>query len=78
MAAQCNISIWLLILNEKDSVRQYLIKEFRNEIIGYSGVEHWPPRSPDLTPLNVFLWEISEIPGVCKTFTVFTGPLATH
>jgi transposase len=37
-------------------VKQYLVTEFGNQIIGYGGFEEWPPRSPDLTPLDFFLW----------------------
>ncbi|GBN25551.1 hypothetical protein AVEN_22465-1 [Araneus ventricosus] len=28
---------------------------FQNQVIGYGGFEEWPPRSPDLTPLDLFL-----------------------
>lgn len=37
-------------------VKQYLVKEFGNQILGYGGFQEWPPRSPDLTPLDFFLW----------------------
>ncbi|GBM52699.1 hypothetical protein AVEN_21458-1 [Araneus ventricosus] len=29
---------------------------FQNQFIGYGGFVEWPPRSPDLTPLDFFLW----------------------
>ena len=37
-------------------VKQCLVKEFGNRIIGYGGVEDRFSRSPDLTPLDFFLW----------------------
>ncbi|GBO06445.1 hypothetical protein AVEN_261732-1 [Araneus ventricosus] len=30
---------------------------FQNQVIGYGGFVEWPPRSPDLTPLDFFLLE---------------------
>ena len=38
-------------------VKQYLVMKFRNQIIGFGSFEEWPPRLPDLTPLNFFLWD---------------------
>ncbi|GBL93892.1 hypothetical protein AVEN_153650-1 [Araneus ventricosus] len=38
------------------NVKQYLMETFQNQIIGYGGFVEWPPRSPDLTPLDFFLW----------------------
>lgn len=38
------------------AVRNYLHDTFPNRWIGRSGVIEWPPRSPDLTPLDFFLW----------------------
>ncbi|GBM31958.1 hypothetical protein AVEN_74255-1 [Araneus ventricosus] len=32
------------------------MKTFQNQVIGYDGFVEWPPRSPDLTPLDFFLW----------------------
>ncbi|GFW89135.1 uncharacterized protein TNCV_2685691 [Trichonephila clavipes] len=37
-------------------VKKHLVKEFRNQVIGYSGVENWPKRLPDLTSLFFFQW----------------------
>lgn len=37
-------------------VRDYLDIVFPNRWIGRLGPIVWPPRSPDLTPLNYFLW----------------------
>ncbi|GBM69886.1 hypothetical protein AVEN_154519-1 [Araneus ventricosus] len=38
------------------SVKQYLVEEFGEQIIGYGGFQEWPPRSPDLIPMDFFLW----------------------
>lgn len=37
-------------------VRNYLDNVFPNRWIGRRGTIEWPPRSPDLTPLDFFLW----------------------
>lgn len=37
-------------------VREFLDNFFPNKWIGRSGPIKWPPRSPDLTPLDFFLW----------------------
>lgn len=37
-------------------VRQYLNEEFTGRWIGRRGTIEWAPRSPDLTPLDYFLW----------------------
>ena len=37
-------------------VRQYLNHKFRNRWIGRGGAQNWPPRSPDLNPLNYHVW----------------------
>ncbi|RYA74177.1 hypothetical protein DD595_24615 [Enterobacter cloacae complex sp. 4DZ3-17B2] len=37
-------------------VRNYLSDVFAERWIGRRGVIEWPPRSPDLTPLDYFLW----------------------
>ncbi|GBM39118.1 hypothetical protein AVEN_162637-1 [Araneus ventricosus] len=37
-------------------VKQYLVEEFGEQIIGYGGFQEWPPLSPDLTPMDFFLW----------------------
>ncbi|GBL81877.1 hypothetical protein AVEN_50479-1 [Araneus ventricosus] len=29
---------------------------FQQQVIGYGGCVEWPPRSPDLNPLDFFLW----------------------
>jgi hypothetical protein len=37
-------------------VRSYLNKTFGDEWMGRGGPNSWPPRSPDLTPLDFYLW----------------------
>lgn len=37
-------------------VREWLDKQFPNLWIGRRGPVEWPPRSPDLTPLDFYLW----------------------
>ncbi|GBN15388.1 hypothetical protein AVEN_122839-1 [Araneus ventricosus] len=38
------------------NVKQYLMETIQNPVIGYGGFVEWLSRSPDLTPLDVFLW----------------------
>ena len=37
-------------------VRQYLIHKFPDRWIGLCCAQNWPPRSPDLNPLDYHLW----------------------
>lgn len=37
-------------------VRNYMDSEFPGRWIGRGGPKDWPPRSPDLSPLDFFLW----------------------
>jgi len=37
-------------------VRSFMDRKFPNKWIGRSGPISWPPRSPDLTPPDFFLW----------------------
>jgi len=37
-------------------VRQYLNHKFPNRWIGRGGAQNWPPRSPDLNPLDYNVW----------------------
>jgi len=37
-------------------VRRFLAATFPNRWIGKDGPTPWPPRSPDITPLDFFLW----------------------
>ncbi|GBN14200.1 hypothetical protein AVEN_163250-1 [Araneus ventricosus] len=32
------------------------VKGIDQQVIGYGGCVEWPPRSPDLNPLDFFLW----------------------
>ena len=36
--------------------REYLNESFRNRWLGRGGPIAWPPRSPDLTPLDYYIW----------------------
>ena len=38
------------------NVRRFLDQQFPNRWIGRGGTVSWPPRSPDLTPLDFFVW----------------------
>ena len=38
------------------AARQVLNDKYPNRWIGRGGPVPWPPRSPDLTPLDFFLW----------------------
>lgn len=38
------------------AVREWLNQSFPNQWIGRGGPVSWPPRSPDITPLDYFLW----------------------
>ena len=38
-------------------IRQYLDSHFHNRWIGRGGPMRWAPRTPDLTPLDFFLWD---------------------
>ncbi|GBN42850.1 hypothetical protein AVEN_191909-1 [Araneus ventricosus] len=38
------------------SVQRYIRDTFQQQVIGYGGCIEWPPRSPDLNPLDFFLW----------------------
>ena len=37
-------------------VRQFLSETFSDRWIGRDGPISWPPRLPDITPLDFFLW----------------------
>ncbi|GBL73321.1 hypothetical protein AVEN_155568-1, partial [Araneus ventricosus] len=55
------------------SVQQYIRDTFQQQVIGYGGCVEWPPRSPDLNPLNFFLWEIHQTASVCNSSTNIAG-----
>ncbi|GFT56036.1 uncharacterized protein TNCV_3117211 [Trichonephila clavipes] len=35
---------------------KFLAQIFDTRIIGYGGQQEWPPQSPNLSPLDFFLW----------------------
>lgn len=43
-------------IHNAHQVRNYLNENFENQWIGTFGPIRWPPRSPDMTPLDFFLW----------------------
>lgn len=49
-------------------VRNYLNRVYINRWIGRRGVIEWPARSPDLTPMDFFLW------GYLKSKVYYTEP----
>ncbi|GBM75183.1 hypothetical protein AVEN_99576-1 [Araneus ventricosus] len=44
------------LARKTSSVKQYLVEEFGEQIIRYGGFQECPPRSPDLTAMDFFLW----------------------
>ncbi|GBN17446.1 hypothetical protein AVEN_120120-1 [Araneus ventricosus] len=42
--------------HKTSSMKQYLVEEFGEQIIGHCGFEEWLPRSPDVTPMDFLLW----------------------
>ena len=38
------------------NVRNYLLRTFHGKLIANGGTVAWPARSPDLNPLDFFLW----------------------
>ncbi|GBM53233.1 hypothetical protein AVEN_14249-1 [Araneus ventricosus] len=53
----------------RSSVQQYIRDTFQQQVIGYGGCVEWPPGSPDLNPLDFFLW------GYIKQRVYATSPL---
>ena len=49
-------------------VREYLNESLPNRWLGHGGPVAWPPRSPDLTPLDYYLW------GHMKTLVYVSVP----
>ncbi|GBM30389.1 hypothetical protein AVEN_220987-1 [Araneus ventricosus] len=41
--------------HKTSSMKQFLVEELGEQVIGYGGFQEWPPRSPDLTPMDFFL-----------------------
>ncbi|CAK9803084.1 hypothetical protein ANTQUA_LOCUS3575 [Anthophora quadrimaculata] len=42
--------------HQRLTVRNFLNEQFPNRWIGRSGPILWPPRSPDLTPVDYYVW----------------------
>ncbi|GBN28156.1 hypothetical protein AVEN_218069-1 [Araneus ventricosus] len=57
-------------LHKVSSVQQYIWDTFQQQVIEYGGCVEWPPHSPDLNPLDFFLW------GYIKQ-RVYATPLPT-
>lgn len=43
-------------IHNSNEIKVFLNDTFRNKVIGPHFQCHWPPRSPDLTPLDFFFW----------------------
>lgn len=43
-------------IHSSRQVKEKLLEMFRGKVIGRNMEQIWPPRSPDLTPLDFFLW----------------------
>jgi len=57
---------------------------FPNRLIGRNGPTPWPPRSPDITPLDFFLWGYvkdkvfsTPVPDITNLKARITGGFAT-
>jgi hypothetical protein len=50
--AECTINV----KNFSHAVKMYLSHHFPGSWIGCDGPKHWPPRYPDLNPLDFCLW----------------------
>ncbi|GBM31539.1 hypothetical protein AVEN_247236-1 [Araneus ventricosus] len=38
-------------------IKKYPVEDFGEQVIGYGGFHECPERSPDITPMDFFLWE---------------------
>ncbi|GBN56440.1 hypothetical protein AVEN_248988-1 [Araneus ventricosus] len=60
--------------HKTSSVKQYLMEKFGEQIIRYGGFQEWPPRSPDLTPMDFSCGDTSNskcmrpLRQLCRTF----------
>jgi len=54
------------------AIRRHLDQIFPNRWIGTFGVILWPARSPDLTPLDLFLWGYLKT-GLCRSTCQSSG-----
>ena len=50
-------------------VRNYLNDKLQHAWIGRRGTTEWPPRSPDLTPLDFFFWGVMKDRVYTQTYT---------
>jgi len=65
-------------------IHQFLDATFPNRWIGRDGLTLWPPRSPDITPLDFFLWGyvkdivfLTPVPDIINLKTRITDTFAT-
>ncbi|GBO19051.1 hypothetical protein AVEN_16527-1 [Araneus ventricosus] len=63
--------------HKTSSVKQYLVEEFGEQIIGYGGFQEWLPHSPYLTSMDFFLWG-PQTAGACDPSSNNVGPSMTH
>jgi len=42
------------------NITQYLNEQFPDRWIGCGGPQNWPPRSPDISPLDLHVWGYME------------------
>jgi hypothetical protein len=78
----CNTAVWVLHVeasaHSSRSVMRYLDSRFPSQWIGRNGPIVWSPRSPDLTPADLYLWvhlEASFIPNDLTRGTSCGKPL---
>lgn len=57
-------------IHQTVEVKQCLSQMFRGKVIGRDWEDYWPPRSPDLSPMDFFLW------GYLKQKVYKHGPFA--
>ncbi|GBN34646.1 hypothetical protein AVEN_97131-1 [Araneus ventricosus] len=54
-------------------LQQNIRDTFQQQVIGYGGCVEWPPRSPDLNPLDFFPVGIHQTSSVCNPSTNIAG-----
>jgi len=69
-------------------VREYLNESFPNRWLGCGGPVAWPPRSPDLTPLDYYLGghmktlvyetKVDSRAALCHHISVAAGHISNH
>ncbi|GBO11153.1 hypothetical protein AVEN_189374-1 [Araneus ventricosus] len=60
-------------LHKVSNIQQYTRDTFQQQVIGYGGCIEWPPRSPDLNPLDFFLWGMPQTASVCNPSANIAG-----